>query len=119
MTLGAIVILQGAGIDLTSLNVLVGAFGVGLGFGLQNITSNFFSGLILLFERPIESATGSRLQGASEKSRRSRHAPRPSSPTRTSRSSSEFPVRLGTRDELEPTRQADCLPDSFLRVARI
>jgi small-conductance mechanosensitive channel len=51
--LGALVILQGAGIDLTSLNVLVGAIGVGLGFGLQNITSNFFSGLILLFERPI------------------------------------------------------------------
>ena len=53
ITLGALVILQGAGIDLTSLNVLVGAVGVGLGFGLQNITSNFFSGLILLFERPI------------------------------------------------------------------
>src|SRR5262245_46194593 len=46
ITLGALVILQGAGIDLTSLNVLVGAVGVGLGFGLQNITSNFFSGLI-------------------------------------------------------------------------
>src|SRR5687767_2449169 len=53
ISLGAIVILQSAGIDLTSLNVLVGAIGVGLGFGLQNITSNFFSGLILLFERPI------------------------------------------------------------------
>ena len=53
ISLGALVILQGAGIDLTSLNVLVGAIGVGLGFGLQNITSNFFSGLILLFERPI------------------------------------------------------------------
>lgn len=53
ITLGTLVILQAAGIDLTSLNVLVGAIGVGLGFGLQNITSNFFSGLILLFERPI------------------------------------------------------------------
>jgi small-conductance mechanosensitive channel len=54
ITLGALVILQSAGIDLTSLNVLVGAVGVGLGFGLQNITSNFFSGLIILFERPIK-----------------------------------------------------------------
>src|SRR5687767_8579799 len=54
ITLGTLVILQSAGIDLTSLNVLVGAIGVGLGFGLQNITSNFFSGLILLFERPIK-----------------------------------------------------------------
>jgi small-conductance mechanosensitive channel len=53
VVLGALVILQSAGIDLTSLNVLVGAIGVGLGFGLQNITSNFFSGLILLFERPL------------------------------------------------------------------
>src|SRR6187200_2497924 len=51
--LGTLVILQAAGINLTSLNVLVGAVGVGLGFGLQNITSNFFSGLILLLERPI------------------------------------------------------------------
>ena len=52
--LGTLVILQSAGINLTSLNILVGAVGVGLGFGLQNITSNFFSGLIVLFERPIK-----------------------------------------------------------------
>ena len=54
LSLGALVILQAAGIDLTSLNVLVGAIGVGLGFGLQAVTSNFFSGLIILFERPIK-----------------------------------------------------------------
>ena len=54
ISLGALVILQAAGIELTSLNVLVGAVGVGLGFGLQNVTSNFFSGLILLFEHPIK-----------------------------------------------------------------
>jgi small-conductance mechanosensitive channel len=62
--LGGLVILQSAGIDLTSLNVLVGAFGVGLGFGLQNITSNFFSGLIILFERPIKIGDRVEIAGA-------------------------------------------------------
>lgn len=51
---GFIVILQTAGIDLTALNVLAGAVGIGLGFGLQNIVNNFISGLIILFERPIK-----------------------------------------------------------------
>jgi small-conductance mechanosensitive channel len=51
---GLIILLQTVGIDLTTLNVLVGAFGIGVGFGLQNIVNNFISGLIILLERPIK-----------------------------------------------------------------
>lgn len=54
IAIGFIIILQTAGIDLTALNVLAGAVGIGLGFGLQNIVNNFISGLIILFERPIK-----------------------------------------------------------------
>jgi len=64
VTLGTLVILQSAGINLTSLNVLVGAIGVGLGFGLQNIMNNFFSGLIILFERPIKIGDRIEIAGA-------------------------------------------------------
>jgi small-conductance mechanosensitive channel len=51
---GFLVIMQTVGINLTTLNVLAGAIGIGVGFGLQNIASNFISGLIILFERPIK-----------------------------------------------------------------
>ncbi|MDB5821142.1 MAG: potassium efflux system KefA protein / Small-conductance mechanosensitive channel [Rhizobacter sp.] len=51
---GAVVILQNAGIELTAFAIVGSALGVGVGFGLQNIISNFISGLIVLLERPIE-----------------------------------------------------------------
>lgn len=54
VTVGIIIIIQSTGIDLSTLGLLVGALGVGIGFGLQNITSNFISGMIILFERPIK-----------------------------------------------------------------
>jgi len=42
------------GLDMTKFTILAGAFGVGLGFGMQTIVNNFISGVILLFERPIK-----------------------------------------------------------------
>ena len=52
-TLAALLSLRAAGIDLGALAVFSGALGVGLGFGLQRIASNFISGFILVFDRSI------------------------------------------------------------------
>ncbi len=57
---GFFVVVQTAGLDLSALTIVAGALGIGVGLGLQNITNNFISGIIILFERPIK--VGDRVQ---------------------------------------------------------
>jgi len=51
--LGCLIVLQAAGVNLTSLTLVAGVVGIGIGFGLQNLASNFISGVTLLLEQPI------------------------------------------------------------------
>jgi small-conductance mechanosensitive channel len=54
LLLGFFIALAAAGVDLSKVTLLVGALGVGIGFGLQNVVNNFVSGLILVFEHPVQ-----------------------------------------------------------------
>lgn len=54
IALGLIVVLQNVGFNFASLAVLAGGLGIGIGFGTQDLTTNFFSGLTLLLDRPIK-----------------------------------------------------------------
>jgi small-conductance mechanosensitive channel len=54
IVLAVLVAMSGLGIDLTALTVLSGAVGVGIGFGLQKVVSNFISGIIILMDESIK-----------------------------------------------------------------
>ena len=54
LVISSAIILQTAGINLSTLAVFAGVIGIGLGFGLQNLASNFISGLVLLFEQTLK-----------------------------------------------------------------
>jgi len=58
---GFLLAVSALGVDLNRITILAGAFGVGLGFGLQGLVNNFVSGLIVLFERPIHVGDSIRL----------------------------------------------------------
>jgi small-conductance mechanosensitive channel len=54
LVLGTLFSLSAVGLDLTVLSVMGGMLGVGLGFGLQNISANYVSGFLILFERSLK-----------------------------------------------------------------
>jgi small-conductance mechanosensitive channel len=54
VALGLLLGINAAGVDVTTLNVLTGAIGIGLGFGLQSVASNFLSGFVLLMDKSIK-----------------------------------------------------------------
>ena len=69
LLIGIFVALAASGFEISQLAIVVGALGVGIGFGLQNVVNNFVSGLILMFERPIQPGDVVEITGTSGKVR--------------------------------------------------
>jgi potassium efflux system protein len=69
LVVGLMIALAAAGFRMSELAFVVGALGVGIGFGLQNVVNNFVSGLILMFERPIQPGDVIEVSGTSGKVR--------------------------------------------------
>jgi small-conductance mechanosensitive channel len=67
VVVGVMIAATAAGLDFSRINLIIGALGVGIGFGLQNVVNNFVSGLILLFERPIRVGDKIQLRHAGER----------------------------------------------------
>lgn len=64
-TIGFLLAVAASGFPLDKLTIIISAFGVGIGFGLQNIVNNLVSGLILAFEKPIQIGDVIEVSGAS------------------------------------------------------
>src|SRR5262249_48633563 len=58
LLVGFLLAIAALGVDLNKVTILAGAFGVGLGFGLQGVVNNFVSGLIVLLERRVRAGAG-------------------------------------------------------------
>ncbi len=63
MILTILIGLSMIGIDLSAIGIIFGVMGIGLGFGLQNVVSNFFAGMVLIFERPIKEGDRIKVKG--------------------------------------------------------
>ena len=74
VTVGLLVALAASGFETGQFAIIFGALSVGIGFGLQNVVNNFVSGLILMFERPIQPGDVVEVSGTSGQGARNRHA---------------------------------------------